>query len=48
MSYDLMVFSKEAAPKTKPEFMAWYDTQVKWAEEHGYNDSAITTPELQA
>lgn len=48
MSYDLMVFSQEAAPKTKPEFMAWYDAQTEWAEGHTYNDPAITTPALQA
>lgn len=48
MSYDLMVFSKEAAPTTKPEFMVWYAAQTEWAEEHGYNDPAITTLELRA
>ena len=48
MSYDLMVFSPEAAPKTKPEFMAWYDTQTGWAEKHTYNDPAVATPALQA
>jgi hypothetical protein len=48
MSYDLMVFSPEAAAKTKPAFMAWYDLQTEWAEEHAYNDPTITTPALQA
>ncbi|TGD77679.1 hypothetical protein [Hymenobacter wooponensis] len=48
MSYDLLVFSQEAAPKTKPEFMVWYESQTEWAEDHGYNDPAITTPELRA
>ena len=43
-----MVFSPEAAPKTKPEFMAWYDIQTEWAEEHTCNDPAIATPALQA
>jgi hypothetical protein len=48
MSYDLMVFSQEAAPKTKAEFMAWYDTQTEWAEDHTYDDPTVTTPELRA
>jgi hypothetical protein len=48
MSYDLLVFSPAAAPKTKPAFKAWYDTQTQWAEEHPYNDPTITTPALQA
>jgi hypothetical protein len=48
MSYDLMVFSNGAAPKTRAEFLVWYDTQTKWAEEHPYDDPAITTPELRS
>jgi len=48
MSYDLMVFSPAAAPKTKPEFMAWYGTQTEWAEGHSYNDPTMTTAALQA
>jgi hypothetical protein len=48
MSYDLMVFSPEAAPKTKSEFLTWYDTQTEWTEEHTYDDPAIATPALQA
>ena len=43
-----MAFSPEAAPKTKPEFMAWYVTQTRWAEEHTYNDPAVATSALQA
>ena len=43
-----MVFSPEAAPKTKPEFMAWYHTQTRWAEEHSYSDPAVATSGLQA
>lgn len=48
MSYDLLVFSKEAAPKTRPEFLAWYDSQTNWREAHSYNDPAITTPALRS
>jgi len=36
MSYDLIVFEKSKAPKTKAEFMKWYETQTKWSEEHDY------------
>jgi hypothetical protein len=48
MSYDLLVFNPAVAPKTRPEFMAWYDTQTEWAEEQDYHDPRITTPALQA
>lgn len=48
MSYDLIVFSKYAGPKTKNEFMVWYDIQTKWTEEHTYDDPAITAPELRS
>lgn len=47
MSYDLMVFRKEAAPKTRTDFMKWYENQTEWAEEHGYDDPANTSPELR-
>jgi hypothetical protein len=48
MSYDLLVFSKEAAPNTRTEFVAWYDSQTKWTEAHSYHDPAITTPALRS
>ena len=32
MSYDLMVFEISKAPKTKEEFMAWYEKQTQWSE----------------
>lgn len=48
MSYDLMVFSPEAAPKTPTDFMAWYSAQTEWTEAHSYDDAAITTPGLRA
>ncbi len=47
MSYDLMVFNKEAAPKTRSKFLSWYDQQTEWAEGHGYDDPAHTSPELR-
>ena len=49
MSYDLMVFSPDAAPaKKRPLFLDWYDQQTEWDEEHGYDDPAVCTPALRA
>lgn len=42
-----MVFRKEAAPKTRTEFMKWYEDQTEWTEEHSYDDPANTSPELR-
>lgn len=47
MSYDLMVFRKEAAPITKTEFMDWYEDQTEWTEEHSYDDPANTSTALR-
>lgn len=47
MSYDLMVFEISKAPKTKEEFMAWYEEQTQWSEDHSYNDPKIASPALK-
>ena len=47
MSYDLMVFERTKAPRTKPEFMKWYEGQVEWSEEHDYQTPTVTSPALQ-
>jgi hypothetical protein len=47
MSYDLMAFRPESAPRTRNEFMNWFEKQARWEEEHDYNDPAIASPELQ-
>jgi hypothetical protein len=47
MSYDLMVFNKDSAPKTRVEFMKWYHNQTEWAEAHGYDDPKVSTKELR-
>ena len=47
MSYDLMVFEKAKAPAAKKEFMAWYEKQVEWREEHDYNTIRVSSPALQ-
>lgn len=47
MSYDLMVFEKSKAPTTKKEFMAWYEKQVEWGEEHDYETISVSSAALQ-
>jgi hypothetical protein len=47
MSYDLMVFRADIVPRTRPEFMSWYNEQTKWAEGHSYNDPIVTSEELK-
>lgn len=47
MSYDLMVFEKTKAPATKKEFMAWYEKQTEWSEEHDYETISVSSPALQ-
>lgn len=47
MSYDLMVFNKDAAPRTKAAFMEWYQQQTEWTEDHSYDDPANTSPALR-
>lgn len=48
MSYDLMVFAPEAAPRKRPAFLDWYEAQTEWPEDHGYDDPALAAPALQA
>lgn len=47
MSYDLMVFERTKAPQKRKEFLVWYDKETEWSEEHGYDDSAVTSPALR-
>ena len=48
MSYDLMVFEPSAAPRDRVSFMAWYDKQMQWSEDHRYDDPEVTSKRLQA
>ena len=48
MSYDLMVFEPTAAPRDRSGFLSWYDEQTQWAEGHGYDDPAVSSPLLRA
>ena len=48
MSYDLMVFAPEQAPKEREGFLEWYDEQSEWEEEHSYDNPEVSTPALRA
>lgn len=47
MSYDLMVFEPEAAPKDHDAFMDWYFKLTKWAD-GPYDDPTRTSARLRA
>ncbi|TIX50304.1 hypothetical protein [Alteraurantiacibacter aquimixticola] len=48
MSYDLMVFDADTAPRDREAFMEWYAQQTQWGEGHSYEDASVTTPRLRA
>ena len=48
MSYDLMVFDPNAAPRGRAPFITWYQEQAQWPESHGYNNPDVPTSELRA
>lgn len=47
MSYDLMVFNIDTAPKEKDAFFEWYEVQTAWTEKHNYKDPKNTSEELK-
>ncbi len=47
MSYDLMVFDTTKAPKTKVEFMKWYEKVTQWDDDVRYDDPVDTSSALQ-
>lgn len=47
MSFDLMVFRAEAAPKDTRKFEEWYHQQTEWSEDVDYNDHSHTSPILR-
>jgi hypothetical protein len=47
MSYDLMVFDKHSAPKSRVDFLKWYEQQTEWEEQHTYDDPAVCSRELR-
>lgn len=48
MSYDLVVFNSEVTPKDRTGFIAWYEKQVEWTEDHNYNDPKVSAANLKA
>lgn len=47
MSYDLMVFERANAPKTKKEFLVWFENQTQWNEDHDYQTVGVSSQALQ-
>jgi hypothetical protein len=43
-----MVFDPKAAPRSRKDFLAWYELQTDWQESHGYDDPSVPSPELRA
>jgi hypothetical protein len=48
VSYDLMVFESEAAPRDHDEFLKWYTAQTEWNEDKSYCDPGVSSPRLQS
>lgn len=48
MSYDLMVFAVEAAPKDRAAFLEWYEGHTEWEEDHSYDNPDVSAPALKA
>jgi len=48
MSYDLMVFEEQDAPKEHAEFMRWFQKQAEWSEDHSYEDPKVSSIALQS
>ncbi len=48
MSYDMMVFDASVAPREAAAFIAWFERQAEWGEDHDYDDPVVSAPALQA
>ncbi|GAA4770744.1 hypothetical protein GCM10023219_16800 [Stakelama sediminis] len=46
MSYDLVVFDPDVAPRERGAFNAWFAAQLEWAEDRDYSDPAGTHANL--
>lgn len=46
MSYDLMVFDKNKAPKECADFMEWFKNKTQWNEERDYDNVDGTSEKL--
>ena len=47
VSFYLMVFDPEVAPREREAFLAFYERQAEWGEDHGYDDPAVSVPCLR-
>jgi hypothetical protein len=47
MSFHLIVFDVQASPRDRLGFLNWYKEQVRWFEDHSYDDDALATPQLR-
>jgi hypothetical protein len=48
VSFDLLVFDPKVAPRDRKGFLAWFDLQAEWPEDHGYNNPDVCSPDLRA
>jgi hypothetical protein len=48
VSYDLMVFDPDVAPRDRADFPRWYERQTEWSEGHSYSDPAVTSASRRA
>lgn len=46
MSFDLMVFNPDAAPKNPDEFLAWHEELSEWEDDGTYDSPASAHPKL--
>ena len=47
MSYDLMVFEKTKAPKTKDKFLEWFQEYSEWGGDPDHQNIGVASPALQ-
>lgn len=48
MSYDLTIFRPDAVPRTRNEFIDWFEEQAEWSEDHDYDNPDICSSDMQA
>jgi hypothetical protein len=48
VSYDLMVFDPDVAPRERGAFRTWFEQHTEWSEDRDYSDPAGADPRLVA
>lgn len=48
MSYDVMLFDANSAPRERAVFDSWFNTLTQWEGDLDYNDYTHATPALQS